>query len=170
MKVRAVLSRFRARRASSRGLSYVEVMLASALIAVALAPALQAVTSGLQGARVHAGLSQGMPAVFGKMEELLARPYPALYRAAIAGGSAGGSATTAIAAFDPALPLAFPLSATVPAGPGFSDSDVDVFIHSVDPNTGAAAATDTGLLQIRVQAKVGGQTVRSYKARTEAYE
>jgi hypothetical protein len=161
----------RAKRGSAaRGVSYIEVLVAVFLVAVALVPALQAVASGLQGARVHADLSQGMAPIVAELEELLARPYPVLYRAAIAGGSAGGSATVAVAPYDPTVALVFPLPATIPAGPGFSDASYDVFIHSIDPATGAAAAGDSGLLQIRIQARTGGATMRAYKARTEVYE
>ncbi|MDQ6681437.1 MAG: prepilin-type N-terminal cleavage/methylation domain-containing protein [Pseudomonadota bacterium] len=160
----------RIRSDRSRGFSYVEVMVAVVLVAIALAPALQAVTSGIQGARIDADLSQGMLPVNGKMEELLARPYPALYRAAISGGSAGGSDAVAIAAFNPTAGLAFPLPAAIPAGPGYSDPDFDVFISSIDPATGTAAAADTGLVQIRVQAKSGGAALVAYKARIEVYE
>lgn len=160
----------RRRSSSMRGLSYIEVLIAAALLAAALAPALQAVTGGLLGTRVHADLSQGMTPVFGKMEELLARPYPVLQRAAASTGSAGGSATTAVAVYNPAQTLAFPLPATPPAGPGFSDPAFDVYIHSIDPATGGAASSDTGLLQIRVVAKAGGQTLTTYKARVATYE
>lgn len=158
------------RSGRSRGLSYIEVMISVFLLSIALAPALQAVTSGVQGASVHAGLSQGMLPGNGKIRELLARPYPVLYRAAISGGSAGGSATTAIAPYDPNVTLVSPLPATIPAGPGFSDATYDVFINSIDPSTGAAAASDTGLVQIRVQPKDGSAGLVAYKARTEAYE
>jgi hypothetical protein len=154
----------------SRGVSYVEVLVSVFLLAIALAPALQAVTSGVLGARIHADLSQGMLPVIGEIEELLARPYPVLYRAAISGGSAGGSATVAIAPYDPTVALVSPLPATIPAGPGYSDAGYDVFINSIDPSTGAAATTDTGLLQIRVQPKSGAAGLVAYKARTEAYE
>lgn len=158
------------RKRRLRGVSYVEVLVAVFLVAVALVPALQALASGIQGTRIHDDLSRGMLPIVGKLEELLARPYPALQRAAISGGNAGGSTTVAIAAYNPTVALVFPLPATIPAGPGFSDAIYDVFLHSVDPASGTAAAIDTGLLEIRVQLKAGGAALRVYKARTEAHE
>lgn len=158
-------------RRGARGVSYVEVLVAVALIAVALVPALNAVTAALPGSRVHLQLAGGMAPVHGKMEELLARPYPVLLRAAASGGSPGGSTTVAIAVYNPAVALAYPLPANVPPGPGYSDADFDVFIAAIDPTTGATAAADTGLLQLRVQAKAaGGGTLTAHKSRTEAWE
>ena len=163
----------RVRRGSGRrqrGLSYVEVMIAVVLLAAALAPALQAVTSGLAGARVHRGLAGGMTPVFGKMEELLARPTqccsvpPSAAEAPAAARRRRSPPTTR------RRRSSSPLPATVPPGPGYSDPGFNVYIHSVDPTTGAVANSDTGLLQVRVTAVSDGETLTSYKARSEDFE
>lgn len=68
------------------GLSYVEVLVATLLIAVALVPMMEALGPGLQGAQIHreqAGLNY---ALAGKLEEVLAQPFDDLDAAATAAG------------------------------------------------------------------------------------
>jgi hypothetical protein len=77
----------RARRTGMAGIAYLEVLIATLLIMVALAPALEALAPGATGAGLHANRIEDHYAVASRMEELLAQPYAALDAAATAAGS-----------------------------------------------------------------------------------
>lgn len=68
------------------GLTYVEVLIATSLIAVALVPALEALHTGLLGTEIYQSTSTEHYAATAKMEELLAEPYGALVSAAATAG------------------------------------------------------------------------------------
>lgn len=70
-----------------RGLSYVEVIIAAALIAIALVPMLEALQSGIQGAGIHQSLTTDHYQLKAKMEEVLAEPFTNLLSAAAAAGN-----------------------------------------------------------------------------------
>ncbi len=70
------------------GFSYVEVLVAVTLLAVALVPAMDALQTGLLGASVHERLAAQHYRAAGRLEELLAQPYGALDAAALAAASA----------------------------------------------------------------------------------
>jgi Flp pilus assembly pilin Flp len=74
--------RFRYSRADQIGLTYIEVMIALVLIAVALVPALEALHTGMLGAEVYASSSKEHFSAAAKMEEVLAEPYVSLLAAA----------------------------------------------------------------------------------------
>ena len=59
---------------SQVGFSYTEVLVATALIAVALIPMLDALTPGLQGVQIHREQAEIHFVLQGKMEEVLAQP------------------------------------------------------------------------------------------------
>jgi Tfp pilus assembly protein PilV len=80
------------------GLSYVEVLVAVMLLAVCLAPALSALSTGALGAQVHAQETARNLRVASRLEELLAEPLAELDAAA----QAAGSPTTATSYSDPA--------------------------------------------------------------------
>lgn len=70
-----------------RGLSYIEVIIATALIAIALVPMLEALQTGIQGANVHQSLTTDHYQLKAKMEEVLAEPFASLLNAAAAAGN-----------------------------------------------------------------------------------
>ena len=68
------------------GLSYIEVLVATLLIAVALVPMMEALGPGLQGAQIHRDQAGVHYALTGKLEEVLAQPFDDLDAAATAAG------------------------------------------------------------------------------------
>lgn len=68
------------------GLSYVEVLVATLLIAVALVPMMEALGPGLQGAQVHRDRAEVHFVLAGKLEAVLAEPFGDLDAAATAAG------------------------------------------------------------------------------------
>ena len=79
------------RRAARRqtGLSYVEVLVATVLVAVALVPMIDALGPGVQGARLHREQAEVHYALAGKLEQVLAEPFADLDAAAAAAGAPG---------------------------------------------------------------------------------
>ncbi len=69
------------------GFSYVEVLIAMALIAVALVPAMDALHPGTTGAETHASATDLHYHLTGKLEDLLAEPFSALDDEAMSVGS-----------------------------------------------------------------------------------
>ncbi len=70
-----------------RGVTYIEVMVATVLIALTLVPALDALSPGMQGSALHRQHAEVHYALSGKMEMLLAEPFDNLDAAAITAGS-----------------------------------------------------------------------------------
>ena len=60
------------------GFSYIEVLVATLLIAIALVPAIEALRTGVHGSAVHAGFAVNNFRVVDKLEETLARPFAEL--------------------------------------------------------------------------------------------
>ena len=60
------------------GFSYVEVLVATVLIAIALVPAIEALAPGVQGAGIHRSQAGRHYHLAGKLEEVLAQPFNAL--------------------------------------------------------------------------------------------
>lgn len=130
----------------SRGISYVEVVVATAVLAVALVPALDALQSGIGGSVVHASQMQVQQRLRDKMEEVLVRPFGSLYAMTYA---AGGN-----------LPAAVQAELSDPAGA--TDRRI-VNLYRVD---GAAPSTaDSGLLRIRVAYENGDGVLETLKGR-----
>ncbi len=72
---------------STSGFSYVEVLVASMLIAITLVPAVNAIFSGTLGGSIHTEQAVDHYRMTGKMEEVLAAPFDDLQQAAdLAGG------------------------------------------------------------------------------------
>lgn len=67
------------RRRLQSGLSYVEVLVAIALVVVALVPAMNALQGGVTGSAVHQAEFQKAQRLQAKMEEVLAKPFGYLY-------------------------------------------------------------------------------------------
>jgi type II secretory pathway pseudopilin PulG len=89
------------RRRSEAGFSYVEVLVATALIAMALVPTLQSLSVAVLGAGIHLDMTEADSHLSSRLDEVLAEPFAALDAAAVAVGSptsptaysdAGGSA------------------------------------------------------------------------------
>ena len=71
-------------RLSQSGISYMEVLVATILIAVALVPALQALNAGLQGPDIHKQRARNHYLLMGKLEEVLTQPFDSLDAAGLA--------------------------------------------------------------------------------------
>lgn len=71
----------------SAGFSYAEVLIGVALIAVCLAPALDALRTAVSGTDIHESSLADRYALQAKTEEVLAEPFSALVAAAAAAGS-----------------------------------------------------------------------------------
>ncbi len=69
------------------GLSYIEVLVATLLIAVALVPMMEALGPGLQGSQIHRNRAEVNFALSGKLETVLAESFDDLDAAATAAGS-----------------------------------------------------------------------------------
>lgn len=123
----------RARR-DQAGVAYVEVLVATVLLAVALVPALDALRGSLVASEVHETLAFQQHHLAGGLEEVLAEPYEALEAAAIAAGGGPSSYSDAVATPDRRLVY---LS-------GYDGDDADA---DGDPFTGI----DPGLLWVRVE-------------------
>lgn len=70
-----------------RGLTYIEIMIATVLIAIALVPAIDALYTGSLASDVYEAGSTEHYATLAKMEELLAEPQALLTSAAAAAGN-----------------------------------------------------------------------------------
>ena len=73
--------------ARNSGFSYLEVLIATLLIAVALVPMMDALRPGIHGSMLHKQRAEMHYALAGKMESLLAEPFADLDAAATAAGS-----------------------------------------------------------------------------------
>lgn len=89
------------------GLTYIEVMVAAVLIAIALVPAVDALHTGVLGSRVLDSSSNEHYAVLAKMEEVLAEPFGALTGAAAAAGGKSTPSSYSDAAGPPDRRLVF---------------------------------------------------------------
>lgn len=118
------------------GLSYVEVLVATVLVAVSIAPALTALNTGLSASATHESHVADHYHLTAKIEEVLAQPFGDLDAAASAAG-------------DPSVPTSY----SDPAGADrrrlvfLSRYDGDNADGDDDPFTGA----DEGLLWLRVE-------------------
>lgn len=115
---------------SDKGLAYVEAVLATVMVAVLLAPALNALSSGLMGQQVADTQAEQALALHSKLEEVLAKPYSVLLAETFA---VGGNTETSVS-----------LALSDPAG---SPRRVVTIYRT---NGSDVAVTDTGLLRIRV--------------------
>ncbi len=113
-----------------RGISYIEVLVAVVILAVALAPALDALVGGLTGSATHRDYTIAEQRLRTRMEDVLAREFAALDAAAMAAGNNPGAT---IAAYSDAAGTSGRLLVT---------------IYRYDGT--AATATDKGLLWVKV--------------------
>jgi hypothetical protein len=141
-----VIRRPQTARRRARGISYVEVVVATAVLTIALVPALDAMRTGIAGTEVHATEIASRQRLSDKMEEILARPFNSLYRLTYATG--GNQPTT--------------VQAELSDAPGSSGRRI-VNLYRVDGAT--ASSADTGLLRIRVSYEDGGAPLETLKGR-----
>jgi Tfp pilus assembly protein PilE len=123
-------------RLHERGFSYVEVLVATVLLTVGLAPALESLREGVVGGEIHAALTADHYHLTAKMEEILAQPFGALEAAATAAGSPTVPTTYSDTAGDVSRRLVYVA--------GYDGDDADGDGH---PFTGA----DDGLLWVKVE-------------------
>ncbi len=121
------------------GFSYVEVLIATVLIAVSLVPALDALQAGLKGSEVQAEYIEGHFYLTGKMETVLAEPFSVLAAAATPEGN-------------PVNPSTYSDSLTTPQGRTITRQ---VFLRPYDGDNADAdndpfTGTDPGLLWVQV--------------------
>jgi len=116
-------------RRRQRGLSYVEVLIAVAIVAVCLAPATDALREGLRAAGTQRAHTVNQQRLKTRMEEVLANQYTTLDAAAMA---AGNSPAATVAAYTDAAGTPDRLLAT---------------LYRYDGS--AATASDTGLLWVK---------------------
>lgn len=136
-------------RRRQSGLTYVEVLIASVLIMIALVPAVEALHTGMLGSKVLDTTSSEHYAALARMEEVLAEPYGTLIGAAAAAGSQSTPSSYSDAAGPPDRRLVF--IALYDADD--ADGDGDVFT-ALDPNLDGDSNPYTGyeqLLWVRVE-------------------
>ncbi len=109
------------------GLSYVEVLVATLLIAIALVPMLESLQPGLQGSEIQQQQSRVHFALRGKLETVLAEPFASLDAAATAAGSHSAASSYS------------DLAAAVPHEVFIWRYDVDNADNDDDPYTGGEA-------------------------------
>ena len=125
--------RMRARRGHAffqSGLSYIEVLIATILIAVSLVPAVEALRTGISGSGIHQDAAADHYRLKAKMEEVLAEPYALLDFAAVAAG-------------DEKTPTSY-------SDPSGTSKRRLVYLSRYDASIPAFTTSDTGLLWVRV--------------------
>ncbi len=127
------------------GLSYIEVLVATLLIAIALVPMLESLQPGLQGSEIHRQQNEVHFALRGKLESVLAEPFASLDAAA----AAAGAHTAATSYSD--------LAAPVPHQVFIWRYDVDNADNDDDPYTGG----ETDMLWLRIASLDGGFTIQT---------
>ncbi len=138
------------------GFSYVEVMVATVLIAITLVPAMDALLPGINGSGIHETRSEDHYQLLGRVEEILAEPFANLNAAAIA----AGNPTTATSYSDV---YTYANGRQIKRAIFISRYDGDNADADNDPFTG----TDAGLLW--VQGVIVGSSLR-YEVLTSVYE
>ena len=122
------------------GFSYMEVMIATILIAVCLVPALDALHAGLKGSEVQAEYIEDHFYLNDKMEQVLAEPFSQLFAIHVPEGSPNNSTS-------------YSDTVTTPSGRTLRRL---VFIRAYDgtnpdPDNNPFTGTDAGLLWVQVQ-------------------
>ena len=145
---RKIHARGRLRRLG--GFSYVEVLIATALISLALAPALDALIGGIQGAGIHVTMAEEHYHLLGGLEQVLAEPFDELDAEALAVGDPAVATAYSDASGTPRRRLVFL------ARYDGDDADADG-----DPFTGG----DDGLLWVAVELEHTGRVLESLTSR-----
>lgn len=146
-------------RSRLHGFSYVEVLVATFILAVAIVPAMEAMQSGIRGAAVHESLTRQHYAITTTMENMLSEPYGSLLSAAQAAGNANtpGSYSDPAGSADRVLVFV-----------ALYDADADPFTL-VDPDNDGDSNIYTGdtsnLLWLRVAIEGTEQSLQSLVSR-----
>jgi len=126
------------------GLSYIEVIVATLLLAVALVPMMEALAPGVQGSQIHRDRAEINFALAGKLETVLTQPFDDLDAEA----TAAGDYKTATSYSD--------VAATVPHQVFIwrydvddADGDGDVFTGGEDDILWLRVATTDGLIDLQ---------------------
>ena len=82
-------------RCHENGFSYIEVLVATVLLAITLVPAMQGLEGAIVGSKKHETITQQQYFLQSKFEEILTQPFDDLDAAAIAAGSSGSASSTA---------------------------------------------------------------------------
>ncbi len=130
---------------SQSGLTYIEVLVATILIAVSLVPAVEALRGGIFGAGVHEAAAVDHYELRAKMEEVLAEPYALLDAAALAAGDEKTPSSYSDAADTPRRRL--------------------VYLSRYDADLPGFTATETGLLWVRVDYEARAGELETLTAR-----
>jgi hypothetical protein len=132
------------------GFSYVEVLVATTLIVLALVPALDALIPGISGSDIHESLAEDHYRLAGRLEQVLVEPFHDLQ-------------TEAIAAGNPSTPTAYSDVYTYADGRQITR---DVFLSRYDGDNADAdndpfTGTDDGLLWVRIAIAGTGMSIES---------
>lgn len=133
-----------------RGLSYVEVMVATVLLVVALLPALDALQSGIQSSTIHETQSVDQYQLLSKLEDVLAQPFGSLDAAATMAGSKNTITTYSDAVGSNNRRLVY-----------LSRYDGDNTDTDNDPFTGI----DDGLIWVRVEIETSNKAIETLTCR-----
>jgi hypothetical protein len=125
--------------------SYVEILIATLLITIALVPMMEALQPGLQGTQLNRQQSEIHFALKGKLESVLAEPFTDLDAAA----SAAGAATIATSYSD--------LGATVPHQLFIWRYDIDDADNDGDVYTGG----ESDILWLRIASVDGSYSIQT---------
>lgn len=136
-------------RAGQCGLSYIEVLVATALVVVALVPAIDALHGGVNGSQVHQAETEKAQRLQSKMEEVLAQPFGMLY--ALTYTTTPPAELNKIDRPNPVL--------SDPEGSGRRL----VFLYRYDGT--ARTDSDSGLLRVRVSYEAGGPSFETLRGR-----
>lgn len=123
------------RRTSQSGISYVEVLLATVILGLALVPALETLQIAFTGTAVSETVLLWQQRAASRMEDVLAEPFANLETAAAAAGGAGNPSSYS--------DIAGAQDRTVVFLSAYDGDDADA---DSDPFTG----TDAGILWVRV--------------------
>ena len=148
------------------GFSYVEVMVATVLLVVALVPMLDALQTGIQGASIHESITTDHYQLVAVTEEVLAEPFTTLLTAAAVAGNKNTPSSYSDATGTPVRRLVY-LSFY---DAGNSDGDNDPFTI-LDANTDAdnnpytGTDVDISLLWIRTEIEASQQSIETLTSR-----
>ena len=126
-------------------MSYVEILVATLLITIALVPMMEALQPGLQGTQLNRQQSEQHFALKGKLESVLAEPFTDLDAAA----SAAGAATIATSYSD--------LGATIPHQLFIWRYDIDDADNDGDVFTGG----ESDILWLRIASVDGSYSIQT---------
>lgn len=140
------MNSFRCYRGGQSGISYIEVLIAAALIAVSLVPMMDAVRTATIGAGIHEDAAVQNLHLIATLEDVLAEPFSSLAAAAAAAGSESTLTSYSDLAGSNNRRLVF-----------LSLYDGDNADTDNDPFTG----TDQGLMWVRVEIEGTAQAIET---------